>query len=228
MRTILIAAIVCLMTGCGTKYHYEDTGTSNGRFYCNMYEYLKSDHENWDSIARMIDRCGEDVIEIFQKEDITFFGPTNITIHKWFYWDSQNGGFADSVAYVPHGYTCIDDIPVDSCRKIVLSHVVNGVITRDDVPRATYNEEGVRNGGGMILTSRYGNKMWLWSVQEPYIGIPDIGPVVLDMASLKQNQTVNKNIGIASVGLKPDNGIVHSLPYSYSIGELFEAKIKNK
>lgn len=228
MRAIIIMMIVGTLAGCGTKYNFEDTGISNGRFYCNMYEYLKSDHENWDSIAKLIDRSGEDIIEIFQNEEITFFGPTNLTVHRWFYWDTQNGGYADSVAYVPHGYTCIEDIPVDTCRKIVLSHIVNGVITRDDVPRVTYDEKGVKNGGGMILTSRYGNKMWLWSIREPYLGIPDMGPIVLDMASLKNDNSVNKNIGVATVGLKPDNGIVHSLPYTYSIGELFEPRIRQK
>lgn len=228
MRVILITAIVFVLAACQTKYNYNDTGVSNGRHYCNMYEYLKSDHENWDSIAKIIERSGEDIVELFQKEEITFFGPTNLTIHKWFYYDKQNGGLEDSVAYIPHGYACIDDIPVDTCRKIVLSHVVEGVITRDDMPRVTYDEKGEKNGGGVILTTKYGNKIWVWTIQEPYMGIPDMGAVISDMASLKRNGSVNKNIGLATVGLKPDNGMVHSLPYRYSIGEMFEAKIKNK
>lgn len=227
MRVILLIVIVWAAVSC-TKYNYIDTGISNGRFDCSMYEYLKNDHENWDSITKIIERSGSDVVEMFEKDEFTFFGPTNITIHKWFYWDKRNGGFVDSVAYTPHGYNCIDDIPVDTCRKIVLSHMFEGVVTRDDVPRVTYDEKGVKNGGGMILTSRYGNKLWLWSIQEPYMGIPDLGPVTLDMASLKQDGKVNKNIGVATVGLKPNNGIVHSLPYLYRLGEFFEIKIKKK
>lgn len=225
MRGIL-AIIACLvMFSCGTKYNYLDTGTSNGRFEGSMYELLKSDPNQWDSIVKIIERA--DLVEIFEKEDITFFAPTNFIFWKWFYYDDKNGGYEQAVSYTPHGYTSISQIDPEVCKRIVLSHIVNGKIMRDDIPRVTFDEYGKKNGGGTNLTTRYGNKMWIWSIKEPYMNIPDMGPVVLDMSSLNADGTVNKNIGIASPDHEPDNGVLHSLPYTYRLGELCDV-LKSK
>lgn len=81
MRKILFILVVAgVFMACGTKYDYIDTGVCGEEFRGNMYEYLQSNHYDWDSIVKIIDRAG--LREMFEKEDFTFLGPSNITIRK--------------------------------------------------------------------------------------------------------------------------------------------------
>lgn len=221
-----IAAVVVLAS-CGTKYNYTDTGVCEQHFPGNMYEYLQSNHYDWDSIVKIIDRAG--LKEMFENEDFTFLGPTNITIRKWFYWDRTNGVGGTDKGYVLHGYKSIRQLPVALCRKIVYCHVIDKMVLREDVPVATYDEAKVRNGGGERFATRWGNRLWLWTDVEPYMNIDEMGPTILSMASLDKQDEKITDIGIASVDILPTNGVVHSLPYSYNLGDMFKEKdwVKN-
>ncbi|MGL5681584.1 MAG: hypothetical protein ACRDDZ_00850 [Marinifilaceae bacterium] len=225
MRNIYIIMLFTALTACGTKYGYIDSGICNGKFEGSMMDYLRSKPQHWDSIVKIIERAGME--PIFEKEDITFLGPSNITIKKWFYWDDKNGGYEGNEQYTPHGYKQISDVPEALCRKIVLRHIVDGKRMRNDIPRVTFDEKGNKNGGGEILSTRAGNKLWIWSIQKPYMNIPEMGPVLLDLASLSNNGESNRSIGIASADIEPYNGVVHSLPDKYSLidmGELLNPK----
>ena len=106
------------------------SGVCEEEFRGNMYEYLQSNHYDWDSIVKIIDRAG--LREMFEKEEFTFLGPTNITIRKWFFWDKIGGVGETDKEYVIHGYKSIQRVPVEICRKIVLSHVIEGIVARDE------------------------------------------------------------------------------------------------
>ena len=112
-------------------------------------------------------------------------------------------------------------MPVEICRKIVLSHVIEGIVARDDIERGTYNEKQELVGGGNIFTTRWGNRVWLWTIQQPYMNIPEMGPVIVELASVDEGGNKIKDIGTATIGIKPKNGMVHSLPYSYNLGEMY-------
>ena len=74
MKKILFILVVAgVFTACGTKYDYIDTGVCEEEFRGNMYEYLQSNHYDWDSIVKIIDRAG--LREMFEKEDFTFLDP---------------------------------------------------------------------------------------------------------------------------------------------------------
>ena len=171
---------------------------------------------------KIIDRAG--LREMFEKEDFTFLGPTNITIRKWFVWDKIGGVGNTDKEYVVHGYKSIQRVPVEICRKIVLSHVIEEIVSCDDIARVTYNEEGKIDGGGDVFTTRWGNRVWLWTIQEPYMHIPEMGPVIVNMASVDNDGQKIKEIGTAPIGVRPMNGMVHSLPYSYKLGEMYRDK----
>lgn len=98
---------------------------------------------------KIIDRAG--IREMFEKENFTFLGPTNITIRKWFYWDKDGGVGNTDKEYVIHGYKSIQRVPVEICRKIVLSHVIEGIVSRDDIARGTYNRGTGIGGRGKYL-----------------------------------------------------------------------------
>ena len=66
MRKILFILVVAgVFMACGTKYDYIDTGVCGEEFRGNMYEYLQSNHYDWDSIVKIIDRAG--LREMFER-----------------------------------------------------------------------------------------------------------------------------------------------------------------
>ena len=87
MRTILLICItVTLLASCEKDYQH-DTGLADGYHDCSMMDYLRSDHNNWDSIVVAIEYAG--LTDIFEGtnpdyKEITFFGPTNMSIRKFF------------------------------------------------------------------------------------------------------------------------------------------------
>ena len=111
MSKLLVTMIVLLaLGGCSTNWNFENTGLAKEHFDGNMYEYLKSDSYNWDSIRLIIERA--ELVPLFEGEDpITFIGPTNHSVRKW-----MNNKFI----------TSINDIDKDDCIKIVKDHLLPG------------------------------------------------------------------------------------------------------
>ena len=104
MNKLLVTMIVLLLIGgCSTNWNFENTGLAKEHFDGNMYEYLRSDSYNWDSIRLIIERA--ELVPLFEGNDpITFIGPTNHSVRKW-----MNDKFIN----------CINDIDKDACIKIV-------------------------------------------------------------------------------------------------------------
>ncbi len=195
---------------CCTKYNYIDTGTSNPHFEGDMYAYLKSDSYNWDLIVQIIDRAG--LQDMFHNDEITFMGLTSHSIRAWMI----EGGRG-----YEHGYRKVEDIPVEMCRAIVLSLVIDTKMLRDEIERVEMNEKGEYVGGGRICRTRYGNYVWLWTKQDPYMGVDGLGPVTLRMTTLEDNRkTQIATNQIASGDIQPYNGVVHALEYSYRVDNI--------
>lgn len=204
MRYIWIVSLLFVLVGCNTKYNYIDTGLANRRFDGNMYEYLKSNHYDWDSTVLMIERA--DLVDLFEGErkgyeEITFFAPTTLSILRWM---------------IEENIEKVADIPVEKCRELILRHVFVGVHMRDDISRGEKVLGKLQGNGGEVLTSVWGNKMWIYSFREPYEDIPDVGPVVLYVTSLETQTSIN----VMSTNIESDNGVVHSLYYDYTMGQL--------
>lgn len=205
MRAFLfLSLIVFAVISCDTDYNYIDSGTCDGVHDCTMWEYLQGDPYNWDSTCMMIEHAG--LVDLFkgegEYEEIMFFGPTSHSIryYLWYY-----------------NIERITDISSEWCRNVILRHVVGQVLLRDDVPVGENNStlEGGKSGG-IELTGLAGNKMWLYSEHSSYQGVANAGPVILHLISIDGQA----NIPIASTDIQTTTGVVHSLHYSYSFGNL--------
>lgn len=204
MKNIVFCLCMFTLLSCETKYGYIDTGLANGKFDGDMYEYLHSSSYDWDSTLVLVNRAG--VQDLFRGkeagyEKITFFGPTNLSILRWM---------------IQKGYNSLNEVPVDSCRKLIMKHVVAGEYMRDDIPRGAVVIGKTQGEGGVVLKNAWGTQFWVYSYQEPYKDIPETGPVVLYVRSLD----TSKSIDVASTNIETDSGVVHSLDYYYTLGEL--------
>lgn len=56
------------------------------------------------------------------------------------------------------------------------------------------------------------------------MNIPEMGPVIVNMASVDGEGKKIKDIGMATIGVRPTNGMVHSLAYNYNLGEMYTDK----
>lgn len=204
MRITIIGILLLFMFGCNTKYGYIDTGISNGKHDCSMLEYFKGDSYNWDTLVRMIERV--DVVSLFEGkeegyEEFTFFGPTNHAIRNWM---------------LDNGYLTVAEIPFETCKEMVLRHVVKGRYMMKDVPRGSFASAGSsERKGGIELETYTGGKIWLYTVSSPAHGVEDAGPLTLNCLSL----TSLTSIPLACPDIQTQTGIVISLDYNYVLDD---------
>lgn len=61
-----------------------------------------------------------------------------------------------------------------------------------------------------------GNKIWAYTFRGAYQDVSDVGAVTLYVTSIDGKI----DIPIASTDIEPINGVVHSLGYSFTLGEM--------
>lgn len=205
------AVIFCcsaLLISC-TKQKIIDSGTSSPFFAGSMLEYMRTDDYNWKLTVELIEHAG--LTELFEGHDashpsITFFGFTSPSVAR-FLFDSQ---YKDS----SHGkYYSVRDIPRDRARLLVLRHVVSGKFKKDELAfvNPDYPIDHPQQDGGTNLVTLSGSRIRAFREISAYAGIPGAGPVILRLYSVDQSRL----IPVASPDIQPENGVVHSLNYTY-------------
>ncbi|MBC5622044.1 MULTISPECIES: hypothetical protein [Butyricimonas] len=242
MKCIISIVGLFLLISCNTKYNMIETGLVNGKFDGNMYEYLQSNHYDWDSTRLMVERAN--LVDLFEGkragyEQITFFGPTNHSIRRYM---------------LQKGYSSVAEIEVDTCYKMIMECVVKGKHMRDDIPLGKEiaqentddsgdnwddsgddweypdgdmgdggdentedeNPDQYKGTGGTVFTGEMGNRFWIYSFQDSYNEVAGVGAIVLFIKALDNR---GKHIDIASTNIEPTNGVVHSLHYNFTLGD---------
>lgn len=216
-QIILIGLLVSLFVGC-TKYNEIDTGLAQKKYPGNVYEYLQSDSYNWDSLSLLINYTGLKSYFTGEKvgyETITFFGPTNHTVRRWMLSFQKGGQFPwDPPVTLYHSMKeLVDGIGVDSCRNMILRHIIKGKYEVKDIPSGTMLDKT----SGIVFTSALGNAFRVFSFRETFDKVPEAGAVVL---YIRGGAQMDVTVDVASTDIEPTNGIVHSLSYGYNIGQL--------
>ncbi|PXX95386.1 hypothetical protein DF185_21960 [Marinifilum breve] len=205
MKYIFLLTLVGIMCFSCQKQDFIDTGKANGVTGVSILEYMKTDSYNWDTTRLVIERAG--LTELFDGNDpdheqIVFLGPTNLSILRWM---------------LDMDYMKVSDIPVEECKSMILKHVIDGRFLKDDIPKGVkYPKEG-----GEDFDTLGDNKLWLYTFTLPYGGIPDAGPTFLYVGSYNLvDGTINVVVDIASHDIQCTNGVVHSLHYNYTFGDI--------
>lgn len=180
-----------------------DTGLVNGRFHGTMYEYLNSNHYDWDSTLVLIEMAG--LRDLFDGKDanfkeITFLGPTNHSIRRW----------------MREKRSIHSTLESEKCRELILRHVIKGKYMRDDIPEGQQTDAQGIGEGGHVYTSEGGARLWLYTFRDEYQGVAGTGSLNIYLYAIDKKV----NIDIASSDIEPDNGVVHSLSYAYTLEEL--------
>ena len=70
--------------------------------------------------------------------------------------------------------------------------------------------------GGDFLETAAGSQIWVYTFQESYSGIENLGAKSLYLKS----PVLDILLEIASTDIEPDHCVVHSLGYAYTLGEI--------
>lgn len=198
--------LLLAFSACDDNY-YHDSGLANGKHDCTMWEYFQTDLENWDSTMVLIEHAGlKDVFDGTNPDykEITFFGVTNLSINQFLFKTIDDD-------WEPL-YNRIEDIPVELCREMLLSHVVAGKLMK---PECEYEVKGTLTGGTTVKTLS-GIELRVYRTRSSYSGIPDIGAEGLAIHAPVSGQMTT----IASADIGVTNGVVHSLDYTYQFTQL--------
>lgn len=192
------------MISCQTKWNYLDTGLVNRRFDGNMYAYFHSNRYDWDSTLILIEKAG--LADLFKGNDpeykeITFLGPTNHSIRRWM---------------INNRIASLRTLEDERCRAIILRHVIKGKHMRDDIPEGEQKNLQEMGEGGKIYTTEGEARLWIFTFKDEYNGVAGTGSKNIYLYSLDKKV----NMEIASSNIEPDNGVVHSLSYAYTLEEL--------
>lgn len=111
----------------------------------------------------------------------------------------------------------IDEISVEECRRIVLSHVIpNENLLLENFVRGVKSTNGKAIGtGGKIYTMASGTKLWMYTFASTFGGVAGAGPLTLHVVS----PTTQIERVIASHNIRTKTGTVHSLQYNFTLLE---------
>lgn len=207
MKYYIIFLLILLAFGACEKDNYHDSGVANGKFDGTMWEYLQSDHKNWDSVVVAIRHAG--LVDVFdgtnpEYKEITFFGITNLSIDQFLFKTVDEDG--------NRLYNSIQDIPADMCRRMILSYVIPKRMMKEEFD----NEVKGTLTGGTVVKTLTGVDLRVFRRKSDYGSVADIGAESLYIHALESGHISR----IASADITPNNGVVHSLSYTFQWTEL--------
>lgn len=216
-----LLTIVLLCASSCTKYNIIETGLSEGKHNTTMWDYFTSDPYNWSLTQELIVHA--DLKEVFTRKEnnLTFFGPTNHSIRRYLLKKEkemkdeaeQNGTPLD-----PAFTYGIKDINKDDAKSMILTCVVPQRIMLDDIAlgKASKDPETVIGSGGQKVKNMAGTELWIYTFITPFGRIPEAGAKALMVCSERLPWTQRT----ASNNIETLTGVVHSLQYNYTIGNL--------
>lgn len=144
--------LIVTVSSCSKDKYYKDGGTVNPNFNGNMLQYLQSKPQ-FDTIARIIKLAGME--DIFSKENITFFAPTDEVIRRSIGQVYNNDimlSLADGLNFELfrlHKDTIktLDDIPGPIWKKYLMRYVFKNSFYLKDYPQLDFDLRPLYPGG---------------------------------------------------------------------------------
>lgn len=203
---LYIGIFTCLWFTSCTKNNYYDSGISNGRHDCSLLEYMEQHGYDWDSTVLMVRHAGADMVQLFEGKDlahpeITFLGPTNHSIRRYL---------------LRNGYESIRELDPAWCKKILLQHIIDGKHMMKDIPAGEEIDGSIIGKDGKIYSTLNGNRVWMCTYTEDYNGVMGLGLTSIHLSSIDGS----RKIQIGSSNIEPNNCVVHSLHYSFTLGQM--------
>lgn len=233
MKTIIrkyIVPVVCsamlivTVSSCSKDKYYKDGGLANPKFNGTILQYLQSKPQ-FDTIAQVVKLAGME--DVFSKENITFFAPTDEvirrTIGQVFTNDpmlNRSTPTLNQQLYALHKDTIqkLSDISPALWRKYLMRYMLKGSYYLKDFPQLDFNLRPLYPGGyyygynGSDLSNI--GVVFFTANTVKYSGYRQLCIASVTDPSNPQNYYYGA-AAVASSDIQPTNGVVHSLAVYY-------------
>lgn len=219
---VLICSVVLIIgSSCSKDKYYIDGGTANPKFNGTVLQYLQS-NPKFDTIAQIVKLAGLE--DVFTKEDITFFAPTDEVIRRDI---GQVNSKIPALAFKLNQQLftankdtikALTDIPGTTWRKYLLRYVVKGKSLLKDYPQLDFNLRSLYPGGYYYL---YNNDLAnIGVVYNTANNVKYAGYRQLCISSISDpsNPLLYFTAAVATSDVQPTNGVVHVLAVYISSG----------
>ncbi len=210
------------MASCKQDEYFDDGGRAKAQFSGTILEYLQS-KPTLDTVAQIIKLAGMD--SIFNKEEITFFAPTDEVIRRTIGSLTAGGLNKELFTLGKDTVKTLSDIDPAIWRKYLLRYVLKGRYQLKDFPQIDYDLKQLFPGAfyytytkdvvnvGVVYNSANNVK---------YIGYRQLSYCFLPDAS---NPTNFVAAAVATSDIQPQNGLLHVL--ALSIGDRIGSTLTN-
>ena len=199
-KYLIFFCILAVLGAC--RNDYDHNYGINEPIGCSLWEYLQSDPYHFYSVVVAVRHAGLE--SLFEKADFTFFAVTNHSVNQFLFKTVNNDG--------ERLYRCVEDIPAELCRRMILSCIVPGKIVSTD---CDFEIKGELQGGRLVETLA-GNHLRCFRRRSDYDGAADKGPESFYI----HDQETDRVIYVNGKDLVTGNGVVHRLSYTYQWVEL--------
>lgn len=196
----IVTLIMATLSVSCTKFDVVDTGVADGNHDLVMWDYFKTNPYDWDSVMVMIDHAGLKSIFDGTSEhgkDLTFFGITNHSIRRYL---------------LEKEIPSVKDIPVEECRDIITSSLIKGRFLLDDFIEGAPSKdpEQLIGTGGKMYTTLSGKQLWIYTIRDPFGGVPKSGPKTIQIVALE----TQRRFRVVSTDIRTLSGVVQALDYT--------------
>jgi uncharacterized surface protein with fasciclin (FAS1) repeats len=207
---LLLFGILLTVAATSCKKEYFNGGSlQNGVFNMSAYEFLKTKPFYFDTLVTVIDKSG--LKEAFEKEDITFFAPTDHSI-------KLSMDLLNSSRYLASKDSIfIKDIPQSIWRKYLSQYLVKDKYLLKDITR--YDPVQANVYPGQYMTSYDGYIMNLGVQFSDYKGTRDVGPRKVVLRNIGDiGNPLNFGATVATSDLQTNNGVIHVINDAHTFG----------
>ncbi len=195
---------IVLIASCAKDKGYYNEDVKKIKFNGTIAQYLASKPGVFDSLIKVLERTGNDVI-LKDSTNITFFAPTN----QNFQIAIENLNNTRREADKPLEY--LSNIDSNQLDTMVAHYIIRGAFLSDSMQF----KDGLR-----LADFKYGRRMNAKLVNANSAGYLEGGPKVIEFADTKNSQ-FNRNWVTAttsSINIETNNGVIHVLNTSHVFG----------
>lgn len=207
---LLLLGVLLSVAVISCKKEYFNGGSlQNGVFKMSAYEFLKTKPLYFDTLVTVIDQSG--LREVFEKEDITFFAPSDRAIKLSMDLLNSTRYFASKDSIF------IKDIPQSIWRKYLSQYLIKDKYLLKDIARYDSGQPNVYPG--QYMTSYDGYIMNLGVQFSDYKGTRDVGPRTVVFRNIGDiGNPLNLGATVATSDLQTNNGVIHVINDVHNFG----------
>lgn len=219
LLVVSCALLLVVFAGCKKDEYYEDGGITDPNFKGDLLSYLQS-NAKFDTIAQIIKLA--DMEDVFKKEQITFFCPTDEVVRRTI--GTYEKGGLNTLLFNEGKDTIrvLSDVDGEIWKKYLMRYIVKGNKKLKDYPQIDFNLRAIYPGG--YYFTYLNETVNIGVVYNSANGVNYTGYRQLSISFLQNPNNTESMISaaIASSDIQCNNGVAHvlALTLNSNIGDV--------